>query len=48
MDADREAFDAKQEELQKTLERVRDVAESWFLLNEAERERQRAVWNAQS
>jgi hypothetical protein len=28
------------------LERLRDVAETWFSLSEAERERERAIWNA--
>jgi len=45
-DADREMLDAKQAELQATLERVRDLAESWFTLPAAEQERQRALWNA--
>jgi hypothetical protein len=27
------------------LERVRDVAETWFSHTEAERERERAIWN---
>jgi hypothetical protein len=31
--------------MQKMLERVRDVAETWFSLTEAERERERAIWN---
>jgi lysophospholipid acyltransferase (LPLAT)-like uncharacterized protein len=44
--ASREELEAKHEEMQKILERVRDVAENWFSATEAERERQRAVWNA--
>jgi lysophospholipid acyltransferase (LPLAT)-like uncharacterized protein len=44
--ADREALDRKHAELQARLERVRDVAESWFTLSPAEQERQRALWNA--
>jgi lysophospholipid acyltransferase (LPLAT)-like uncharacterized protein len=44
-DADHDAFDRKQQEMQKMLERLRDVAEGWFLLKEEERERQRAIWN---
>jgi hypothetical protein len=44
-DADRETLEEKHREMQKTLERVRDVAESWFSLTEAERERERAEWN---
>ena len=44
--ADRQTIDRKQAELQGTLERVRDLAETWFTLPPAERERQRALWNA--
>jgi len=44
--ADRQAIDRKQAELQETLERVRDLAETWFTLPPAERERLRALWNA--
>jgi hypothetical protein len=33
--------------MQKTLERLRDVAETWFSLTEAEQERERNIWNAQ-
>jgi len=44
-DADHDAFDNKQQEMQKMLERLRDVAESWFSLTEEERQRQRAIWN---
>ena len=39
-------LERKQAEMQATLERVRDVAESWFGLSEAERERLRREWNA--
>ena len=28
------------------LERVRDVAENWFSLTDAEQERERGLWNA--
>ncbi len=42
---DREGLEQKHQEMQKILERVRDVAESWFSLTEAERERERALWN---
>jgi hypothetical protein len=31
--------------MQKMLERVRDVAETWFSLTETERDRERAQWN---
>ena len=41
----REGLEEKHQEMQKMLERLRDVAESWFSLSEAERERERAVWN---
>lgn len=44
--ADRETVDKKQAELQRMLERVRDLAETWFTLPPAEQERQRALWNA--
>ena len=42
---DREGLEQKHEEMQKILEHVRDVAESWFSLSEAEKENQRAIWN---
>jgi lysophospholipid acyltransferase (LPLAT)-like uncharacterized protein len=45
-DADAEELERKQAEMQAALERVRDVAESWFGLSEEERERLRAEWNA--
>ena len=44
--ADREMLGSKTAELQKSLERVRDVAENWFALSPTERERKRAFWNA--
>jgi hypothetical protein len=40
-DADRETLDAKHAEMQRELERVRDIAEMWFSLSEAEREKYR-------
>jgi lysophospholipid acyltransferase (LPLAT)-like uncharacterized protein len=40
-DADAETIKAKHEEMQKELERVRDIAEGWFSLSEAERSRYR-------
>jgi lysophospholipid acyltransferase (LPLAT)-like uncharacterized protein len=44
-DTNREGLEEKHQEMQKMLERVRDVAETWFSLSEAERERERAIWN---
>jgi hypothetical protein len=44
--ADHEGLEKKHQEMQKMLERLRDVAESWFSLTEEERERERAFWNA--
>jgi len=44
MDADSEMMKRKQDEMQAALERVRDLAESWFDLTEAERDRIRAEW----
>ncbi len=44
-DADSELFARKQEEMQAALERVRDVAESWFQLSEPERDRLREEWS---
>jgi hypothetical protein len=41
-DADRETLDAKHAEMQRELERVRDIAETWFTLSNAEREKYRA------
>ena len=40
-DASVELMDSKHAEMQKELERVRDVAESWFSLSEEERQRHR-------
>ncbi len=45
-DTDRETLEKRHQEMQKTLERVRDVAEAWFSLTDAERERERAFWNS--
>jgi lysophospholipid acyltransferase (LPLAT)-like uncharacterized protein len=45
-DADREMLEVKTADLQKSLERVRDVAESWFTLSPKEQERERAFWNS--
>jgi len=44
-DAGAELMEAKHAEMQRELERVRDIAESWFSLNEAERESYRAKFN---
>ena len=44
-DINREGLEEKHQEMQKMLERVRDVAESWFSLSEAERDRERALWD---
>jgi lysophospholipid acyltransferase (LPLAT)-like uncharacterized protein len=41
-DASVELMDAKHAEMQKELERVRDIAESWFSLSDEERARHRA------
>jgi len=43
-DADREEVHRKVAEMQAALERARGVAESWFTLSEAERERIRVEW----
>jgi lysophospholipid acyltransferase (LPLAT)-like uncharacterized protein len=39
-------LETKHAEMQRTLERVRDVAENWFHLTEVERDRLRKEWNA--
>jgi lysophospholipid acyltransferase (LPLAT)-like uncharacterized protein len=44
-DINREGLEEKHREMQTMLERVRDVAETWFSLPEEERERERAIWN---
>jgi lysophospholipid acyltransferase (LPLAT)-like uncharacterized protein len=41
-DATAAVMESKQQEMQSELERVRDVAEGWFLLSEEERQRHRA------
>jgi lysophospholipid acyltransferase (LPLAT)-like uncharacterized protein len=41
-DADSDVIKAKHEEMQKALERVRDITEGWFALNEEERNRYRS------
>jgi lysophospholipid acyltransferase (LPLAT)-like uncharacterized protein len=45
-DINREGLEEKHQEMQKMLERVRDVAENWFSLSDEERERERKIWNA--
>jgi lysophospholipid acyltransferase (LPLAT)-like uncharacterized protein len=42
--ADSDMMKSKQDEMQAALERVRDVADSWFGLTEEERDRLRAEW----
>jgi len=42
VDADAAHMEAKHQEMQKELERVRDIAEAWFALAETERDRYRA------
>ena len=44
-DTDHEELAKKHQEMQKMLERLRDVAESWFSLSEEERERERTEWD---
>lgn len=41
-DADAQMMEKKHAEMQRALERVRDIAEAWFTLSEAEREKYRA------
>jgi len=41
-DANAEALEAKHAEMQRELERVRDIAEGWFALSDEEREKYRA------
>ena len=43
---DRDDLEKKHVEMQKMLEQVRDVGESWFSLTNEEKDRQRAIWNA--
>jgi hypothetical protein len=44
-DANAEAMEAKHAEMQRELERVRDVAESWFSFTETERAQHRAEFS---
>jgi lysophospholipid acyltransferase (LPLAT)-like uncharacterized protein len=43
-DANAELMEAKHAEMQRELERVRDIAESWFSLNDTERDQHRALF----
>jgi hypothetical protein len=44
-DASVELMEAKHAEMQRELERVRDIAEGWFSLSEAEREKYRTEFS---
>jgi lysophospholipid acyltransferase (LPLAT)-like uncharacterized protein len=44
-DANQEALEAKHAEMQRELERVRDIAESWFTLTDSQRNSHRAEFN---
>ena len=44
-DADQEMLEAKHAEMQRELERVRDIAEGWFALTEADRAKHRAEFS---
>jgi lysophospholipid acyltransferase (LPLAT)-like uncharacterized protein len=44
-DTDHDGLEKKHQEMQKTLERLRDVAEGWFSSSEEERERLRKEWS---
>jgi lysophospholipid acyltransferase (LPLAT)-like uncharacterized protein len=41
----RDLVEAKQTDLQNSLQRARETAESWFRLSAAEKERERSIWN---
>jgi hypothetical protein len=45
-DASRELMERKHAEMQASLERVRDVAESWFKRDETDRAVLREEWNS--
>jgi hypothetical protein len=47
-DADSVEIERKTAEMQAALERVRDVAESWFQLSDEERKRVREEWDGKS
>ncbi len=44
-DANQEALEAKHAEMQRELERVRDIAESWFTLTDSQRQSHRTEFN---
>ena len=44
-DANSEVMEAKHAEMQRELERVRDIAEGWFSLNDSEQENYRTEFN---
>jgi hypothetical protein len=44
-DANAEAMEAKHAEMQRELERVRDIAENWYSMSEEERKNHRAEFN---
>jgi hypothetical protein len=46
--ASSELMEAKHAEMQRELERVRDIAESWFSLSDAEREKHRTEFSRSS
>ena len=45
-DTDRDGLEQKHQEMQRILERLRDIAEGWFSLSAAEQDRERANWNS--
>lgn len=45
-DTDQDGLERKHQEVQKTLERLRDVAENWFSLSEIEKDRERTYWSS--
>jgi len=45
VDANQETLEAKHAEMQRELERVRDIAESWFTLTDAQRQARRAEFS---
>ena len=45
-DANAEVMEAKHAEMQQELERVRDIAEAWFSLSDAEQEKHRTEFSA--
>jgi hypothetical protein len=46
MDVDHDGLEKKHQEMQKILECLRDVAEGWFSVTDAEREAERAKWDS--